>query len=617
MSVYLLGRIISCLVFGGLIAWMVFSRYDSEVGSEKQTETDIWGHPKQRYYPHFPGYLLPIMILTILLLTWIIGDPLITAETLLSICFSIFLHICAYYLLLLPLLPFLRRHFSARTCATLWLIPNYLYVTQMSSMKINRPLLILKIPGNWVWVAFFVWLAGFVCVFLWKIAEHLRFRKRVLNKAVPVDDLDTLILLSNVIQNAQLRKADFELVTSPHVRAPLSVGLFQRTIRIILPQKKYTAEELELILRHEIVHIGREDAWSKFFMVFCSAMCWFNPLMWIAMRKSAEDTELSCDETVLLDADDAERKKYATVLLDSAQDERGFSTCLSASAEAMRYRLKNITKPAKKRTGALLAGFLMALLIFSCGFVTLAYGDLTGREAIYSGEDSEDFSLEVHSINENADSDYLVLDEAALHAYLSSLKLRKIIGHYALSEDSSAVISLRSGNQYLFLTFLDDTLRAQPLFNNNTGTKHYCIEDNIDWAYINTLILPNAPLQIQLTKGDHGGHALHAIPYQIWKVNNDQKQLIYETEFSAEDIYRLGSSQFQELTISFPYPLEEPCTIEIGSENYTVTQADVTPELIMKAPNSSALYNITACYRYPNGDIYEASYRFFVEYLVS
>ena len=31
---------------------------------------------------------------------------------------------------------------------------------------------------------------------------------------------------------------------------------------------------------------------------FCTALCWFNPFLWIAMRKSAEDLELSCDELI-------------------------------------------------------------------------------------------------------------------------------------------------------------------------------------------------------------------------------------------------------------------------------------------------------------------------------
>lgn len=46
----------------------------------------------------------------------------------LSMCFSIFLHISLYYTILTPLLPLIRRYISARACAMLWLLPNYLYI---------------------------------------------------------------------------------------------------------------------------------------------------------------------------------------------------------------------------------------------------------------------------------------------------------------------------------------------------------------------------------------------------------------------------------------------------------------------------------------------------------
>jgi len=620
MSVFLFWRIIVCLIFGGVFAWTIFSRYDAEVGSEaaKEAELDLWGRPKQRYYPHIPGNVLPITILTIFFMYVLLIDLLTAAEAIIFMCFSIFLHICIYYLILLPMLPFLRRHISARTCATLWLLPNYLYITQLSYMVLNRPLWVINISGNWILVILAIWLTGFVCVLLWKITEHLVFRRQVLKDAVPVTDTQILNIWDDVIERAHIRKPRFRLVTSPHVTAPLSVGLFRRATRVILPQKPYTQEELELILQHEIIHIGREDAWGKFFMVFCSAICWFNPLMWIAMRKSAEDTERSCDETVLLDADDPQRKKYASLLLDTAQDERGFTTCLSASAEAMRYRLKSITKPQKRHTGALLAGLIFAILAFTCGYITLAYGEISGHEAIYHGMDAEAFSLEVYSMNEDTDSAYHVLDEAALHTYLSELKLSKLVGHYALSEDTKAAFILRFPNGYVFVHLYDDILRVQPMHHTDRAQKLYYVEGGIDWEYLQTLILPSAPLQVRLTVGDQGGgHALHAPANQLWKAEEDQNILIYDANISPEEGHRIASRQFDKMILSFPYPLAEPCTIEIGSERWTVTQEDVIPELIMKAPGSSAWCSITARYRYPNGDIYEASYRFFVEYIVS
>ena len=84
-----------------------------------------------------------------------------------------------YYAVLMLLLPLLRRYISARACAMLWLVPNYLYRTQQSYMKVPEPLVVVRVSGNWVWTLFGIWLTGFASVLLWKIVSHLRFRKLV------------------------------------------------------------------------------------------------------------------------------------------------------------------------------------------------------------------------------------------------------------------------------------------------------------------------------------------------------------------------------------------------------------------------------------------------------
>ena len=121
------------------------------------------------------------------------------------------------------------------------------------------------------------------------------------------------------------------LVRSERITTPLTIGLLKNSVCMVLPQKDYTEEEYRLIFQHELTHIGREDNGNKFFLTFCTAMCWFNPLMWIAMRQCAADLERSCDETVLLNADMETKKQYAFLLLKTAGDDRGFTTCLSAS----------------------------------------------------------------------------------------------------------------------------------------------------------------------------------------------------------------------------------------------------------------------------------------------
>ena len=115
-------------------------------------------------------------------------------------------------------------------------------------------------------------------------------------------------------------------------------------------KKSYTEEEAELIFLHELHHIQRNDTHTKFFLKFCTALGWFLPFIWIAVKKAEADLELSCDEIVLKDADDHKRKKYAELLLTTAGGPIGFTTCLSASAQSLRYRMRATLEQKEKKS---------------------------------------------------------------------------------------------------------------------------------------------------------------------------------------------------------------------------------------------------------------------------
>ena len=53
MEGQLLLRFFFAAVYGGIIAWVVFTRYDTEFGDE------ITPSDRQRYLPYLPVYLLP------------------------------------------------------------------------------------------------------------------------------------------------------------------------------------------------------------------------------------------------------------------------------------------------------------------------------------------------------------------------------------------------------------------------------------------------------------------------------------------------------------------------------------------------------------------------------
>ena len=475
------------LIFSGMFAWMVFDR---DAGSSVNSSS-------QRYLPYISGVLLPSCMLALFVCALIFYDFETALGVTLAFCFGVFLHICLYYILLIPALPFLRRHISARACAVLWMLPNYLYLTQMSYMQLPKPRWVIEAPATLVQVLLAVWMIGFLAVLGWKIISHLIFRARILRNASPVADPAVLAVWQREVEAARFRKPRFRLVTSPEIQTPLSVGLFQRSVRVVLPKRDYTLGELTLIFRHELIHIGREDAWNKFFFVFCSAMCWFNPLMWVAVRRSSEDLELSCDETVLLDSDTDTKRQYAGLLLKTAGDEQGFTTCLSASANALRYRLKSVVEPGKKSSGALVVGLVFFLLCMSCGYVALAYGETTGAQAIYRSQVPEEYALRSASLKWD---DLACTDEAALHRCLSALRLEQISGNFSFigeDEEPSLFLMLDTPEDVLGITLSDRFLKLVRI-HGEPGTEYYYLPDGMDWAALSECIVerpvPDVPI---------------------------------------------------------------------------------------------------------------------------
>lgn len=603
MNMDLFVKGLMALILSGVLAWTVYDRSDGGLDGDRQ-----------RYLPCISGQLLPACIAALVVCELVFYGRRDALRITVSFCFGVFLHICLYYLLLMPALPLLRRHISARSCAVLWMIPNYLYITQMSYMSLPAPRWVVEVPTALVRTLLGVWLAGFLAVLGWKIVSHLIFRARILRRAVPVTDPAALEAWRREVEDARFDKPKFKLVTSPDVRTPLSVGLFARSVRVVLPERDYTPEELALVFHHELVHIGREDAWSKFFLVFCTAVCWFNPLMWIAMRKSAEDLELSCDETVLLGAGEDAKRRYASLLLKTAGDERGFTTCLSASAGALRYRLKSVVDPGKKRSGALAVGLAFFLLCMSCGYVALAYGEDTGAELIYQSRETEQYAL--RDVRWDGDPFYTVLvcpDEAGLHRALSSLRMEQIAGNYSFqTEDKTLCLLLNAPEGTLGVRFSDRFVKLTELWGK-ANTQYYYLPDGTGWEALGKFILEPPAMNVCVTGGEREDKdMIHASLWRAERLAGGGFETVYEQDERETPSGIYGSRAYGQAVLSFSLPPCGDCTVEIvpleGGKSRTVTLD--SRSLTLPLPEEPSRYIVRGEFSGGNGERYRAEFRF-------
>ena len=608
MSIAMAVRLVLGLICGGTLTWAVWDRSERELADRTKEEP----HEGPRFLPGISSYYLPMLMLLYPILGVIVGGAQMAVQITLGLLIRVFLEMSVYYVLLMAVMPWLRRRISARVCAMLWLLPDWLYVFVG---RLDRPtdgkMLVLHAPGVLVYVLLAIWVVGAVGVMVWKIGSHLAFRRRILKNAVPVTDRQTLHVWEIELERAWIRKCKWKLVRSGVVTTPLSIGLYNRTTRIVLPMREYTQEELSLILRHEIIHISRGDPEAKLFLTFCTAMCWFNPLMWAAMRKSADDFELSCDESVLLDEPQPVRRQYAELLLQTAGDERGFTTCLSATAGALRYRLKAVMKPEKKRTGAILIGLTLFALSMCSGYVALAYDAQPGAAHIFGGQDLSTVTVDsVDPWNDPRGKDGVCLNEEALKAYLASLELELYTEEiHAYNEDERTIfIEFDSPQGYLSAALCDRAVQVTRSQNGETTGRDYYLKTPLDWDYLDTLIAPVPNLQLiflnnrvdrvvcrSLTRTAADGTVRVLLTSEDWRYN----------EYLNEDV--------QEVQLGFSLPLSGPYTVTVeplrGGARQTLTQDDLPGDCLpLTGPN--AKYTVAADLQGEDGAVYHAQYVF-------
>ena len=142
-----------------------------------------------------------------------------------------------------------------------------------------------------------VWILGMVLLLLLGAVNYLRLKKR-LSAAVRLKE--------NVWQSEQ-------------VCSPFILGILRPKIFIPFGLEE---ESLSYVIAHERVHIRRADHLVKLLAFLLLTVHWLNPLVWLAFHMMTIDMEMSCDEKVLEELGECERKNYSLSLLSFAVNRR-------------------------------------------------------------------------------------------------------------------------------------------------------------------------------------------------------------------------------------------------------------------------------------------------------
>ena len=395
--------------------------------------------------------------------------------------------------LLLALTPLLRKHISAQGCAELWILPGYV---SFFSVFIWRypidPLLVVRLPKSTLWLLFWIWIGGIFAVMVWKIAAHLQFRRALLRSTVKAPDHSWRVFheVWDRLAPAYDKKgrelpshsvaSHLRILCSPAISSPLTIGLFKRTACLVLPEREYSDEELRWIFRHESIHLLRSDNFMKFTITFLCAAGWFIPTLWIGMKKASEDLELCCDELATAGFQQAARQEYANLLLQGGGTEKGFTTCLSASAKGIRYRLRYILHPVLRKKGSAVICLLLCVFLFCIG--------IFGLKADAGTLQSELADLNGGSWRVTAIEGQTCKDPEAVANALRDLKLTEPYwNHQGRTIVSTVTVTLElADGRTLDLYFTADSINARD-FGANGASRQYLIEEPFDLNWLRSM----------------------------------------------------------------------------------------------------------------------------------
>ena len=122
-----------------------------------------------------------------------------------------------------------------------------------------------------------------------------------------------------------------------------------------------------MILRHELIHYKRGDAYKKLFFAVVAAVQWFNPFAWLLMRECSGSLEALCDREVTKNKDNAYKREYCYLLLKTGRNSGKGSAAASyfRTKEMLKLRIDSVFESGKKRGGALVLCSVVFLSLVS------------------------------------------------------------------------------------------------------------------------------------------------------------------------------------------------------------------------------------------------------------
>lgn len=194
----------------------------------------------------------------------------------------------------------------------------------------------------WVFVASVVWVVGIIAMLLYTLISYARIRFKV-REAV---------------------KLEGDLYECDRIASPFILGVIKP--KIYLPSDMAECDR-EYVVAHEHAHIKRRDYLWKPLGFLLLAVYWFNPVLWVAYILLCRDIELACDEKVIKEMGEQNKKPYSEALINCSVPRKMIAACPLAFGETgVKARIKSVLNYKKPAFWVIIIAVVLSIAVAVC-----------------------------------------------------------------------------------------------------------------------------------------------------------------------------------------------------------------------------------------------------------
>jgi len=108
------------------------------------------------------------------------------------------------------------------------------------------------------------------------------------------------VLLAGQIQDEMNLHRDAALLWGTRREVPYTWGILSPVVCLPSDADKWSIDRLRIVMIHELAHVERFDTFGEFIAQIALVIFWFNPLLWLAVRRMRTEREHACDDRVLM-----------------------------------------------------------------------------------------------------------------------------------------------------------------------------------------------------------------------------------------------------------------------------------------------------------------------------